>query len=39
VNIVGEHAIQLAIEEGIIDENNIKKIADIPYYQGTVDQG
>jgi hypothetical protein len=37
VNIVGEHAIKLAIEEGIVDENMIKKISGIPYYQGTGD--
>ena len=35
VNIAGEKAIKMAIEEGIIDENMVKKIAGIPYYQGT----
>lgn len=37
VNIVGDHSIKLAIEEGIIDEAMVKKIAGIPYYQGTSD--
>ncbi len=37
VNIVGEHSIKLALEEGIIDESMIKKISGIPYYQGTSD--
>lgn len=37
VNLVGEKAIKLAIEEGLITEDMIKKIAGIPYYQGTTD--
>ncbi|MBN2421305.1 DUF424 family protein [Candidatus Woesearchaeota archaeon] len=37
VNIVGEQSIRLAIEEGIITEEMIKKIKNIPYYQGTSD--
>jgi hypothetical protein len=37
VNLVGEQSIKLAIEEGIIDETMVKKIAGIPYYQGTSD--
>lgn len=35
VNLVGEKIIALAIEEGILDKSMIKKIANIPYYQGT----
>ncbi len=38
VNLVGERTIKLAIEEGIVVEEIIKKIAGIPYYQGTIDQ-
>lgn len=37
INIVGERAIKLAIEEGVIEVNMVKKIANIPYYQGTTD--
>ncbi len=37
INLVGEKAIKLAIEEGIIQEEIVKRIAGIPYYQGTVD--
>lgn len=37
VNIVGEQSIKLAIEEGIITEEMVKKIKNIPYYQGTSD--
>lgn len=36
LNIVGERTIKLAIEEGIVDESVVKKIANIPYYQGKV---
>jgi len=35
INLVGRKAIKLALEEGIIDEDMVKKIADVPYYQGT----
>lgn len=37
VNLVGEKTIKLAIDEGIIDENSVKKISGVPYYQGTAD--
>lgn len=37
VNLVGEKTIKLAIDEGIIVEEVVKKIAGIPYYQGSVD--
>jgi hypothetical protein len=37
VNLVGERAIKLAIEEGIIDNSMVKRIANIPYYQGTTE--
>ena len=37
VNLVGEMTIRLAIEEGIIVAEVVKKIAGIPYYQGTLD--
>jgi len=36
INLVGEKAIQLAIDEGLIDESMVKKISNIPYYQGAV---
>ncbi|HME86958.1 MAG TPA: DUF424 family protein [Candidatus Nanoarchaeia archaeon] len=37
INIVGEKTIALAIEEGLIDEDMVKRIGGIPYYQGSVD--
>lgn len=37
VNLVGEKTVKLAIEEGIITEEMVKKISGIPYYQGTTD--
>lgn len=37
VNLVGEKAIKIAIEEGIIVESVVKRISGIPYYQGTID--
>lgn len=36
VNLVGEKTIKIAIEEGIIDETVVKKIANVLYYQGKV---
>jgi len=33
VNLVGEKAVKLAIDEEIIDEEHVKKIAGIPYAQ------
>ena len=35
-NLVGEKAIKLGIQEGIIDESHVKKIADIPYAQAII---
>ena len=37
INIVGKKTIALALEEGIIDESMIRMIANIPFYQGTID--
>ena len=37
VNIVGDKAIRLAIKEELIDSENIKKIAGIPYAQVNLD--
>ena len=37
VNLIGERTVKLAVEEGIIEENMVKKIAGIPYYQRTID--
>ncbi len=37
INLVGEKAVKLAIDEGVIEENMVKRISGIPYYQGTVD--
>jgi hypothetical protein len=37
VNLVGERTIRLAIDEGIIEEDMVRRIAGIPYYQGTTD--
>ena len=36
VNLVGENAVKLGLEEGIIDEEHIKKIAGIPYAQAVL---
>jgi hypothetical protein len=33
VNLVGEKAVKLGIDEGIIDAEHVKKIAGIPYAQ------
>ena len=33
INLVGEKSIQLAIDEELIDESQVKKIAGIPYAQ------
>lgn len=37
LNLVGEKVVKLAIEEGVIDEDMVKRIKNIPYYQGTID--
>ena len=37
INLVGEKAVQLAIEEGLVDKSMVKTISNIPYYQGSVD--
>ena len=37
INIVGEKSVKLAIDEGIIVEDVVKNISNIPYYQGTID--
>lgn len=36
INLAGEKAIKLGINEGIIDEGHVKKIAGIPYAQAVV---
>ena len=36
VNLVGEKAVKLGIDEGIIDEEHVKKIAGIPYAQAVI---
>ncbi len=33
INLVGEKAVNLAIKEGIIDSDHVKKISNIPYAQ------
>ncbi|TKJ17401.1 hypothetical protein CEE44_02600 [Candidatus Woesearchaeota archaeon B3_Woes] len=33
INLVGEKVINLAIKEGVIDSEHVKKISDIPYAQ------
>jgi len=33
INLVGENVIRIAIEEGIVDENNILRIQNIPHAQ------
>jgi hypothetical protein len=35
-NIVGKRAVKLAIDEGIIDKNNVIKIQDVPHAQMVV---
>ena len=37
-NLVGEKSVKLGIEEGIIDEGQIRFIAGIPYAQGIVEE-
>lgn len=36
VNLVGEEAVKLGVEEGIIDETIIKKVKGVPYAQAIV---
>jgi len=36
VNLVGEKAVNLGIQEGVIDEEHVKKISGIPYAQAVV---
>ncbi|MBN2112007.1 DUF424 family protein [Candidatus Woesearchaeota archaeon] len=36
VNLVGENAVKLGIEEGIIDPGHVKKIGGVPYAQAVV---
>ncbi len=36
VNLVGEKAVSLGIQEGIIDKEHVNKIAGIPYAQAVV---
>ncbi|MGC8663250.1 MAG: DUF424 domain-containing protein [Thermoplasmata archaeon] len=36
INLVGENVIRIAIEEGVIDENNIIRISNVPHAQAVV---
>lgn len=36
INLVGEKAVKLGIDEGVIDEKHVKKIAGIPYAQAII---
>ncbi len=36
VNLVGPVAVRIGVEEGIIDEKNIKKLKAVPYAQAVV---
>lgn len=36
VNLVGPTAIRLGIEEGIIEESNVKKVKGVPYAQAVI---
>lgn len=36
VNLVGEKAVKLGIDEGVVEEGHVKKIAGIPYAQAVV---
>ena len=36
VNLVGEKAVKIGIEEDVIDEENVRKIDGIPYAQATI---
>jgi hypothetical protein len=39
VNLVGEKAVSLGIQEGVIEKEHVKKIAGIPYAQAVVMRG
>jgi hypothetical protein len=36
VNLVGEKAVKLGIDEGIIEEGHVKKISGVPYAQAVI---
>lgn len=36
VNLVGEKAVKLGIDDGVVEEGHVKKIAGIPYAQAVV---
>ncbi len=36
INLVGEQAVKLGIEEGVIEKEQVKKIQGIPYAQATL---
>ncbi|PIN75909.1 hypothetical protein COV18_01880 [Candidatus Woesearchaeota archaeon CG10_big_fil_rev_8_21_14_0_10_37_12] len=36
VNLVGSEAVKLGVEEGVIVDDNIRKIADVPYAQAVL---
>ena len=37
VNLVGKKAVQIGIDEDVIDEDQVKKIKDIPYAQAVIE--
>ena len=39
VNLVGEKAVGLGVQEGVIEPEHVKKIKGIPYAQATVEHG
>jgi len=36
LNLVGEKAVKLGIDEGMIDESHVKKISGVPYAQAVI---
>ena len=36
VNLVGENAVKIGVEEEVIDKDNVLKVSDIPFAQGVV---
>ena len=36
VNLVGEKSVNLGVQEGVIDEEHVKKVAGIPYAQAAI---
>lgn len=36
INLVGKESVNLGIKEGVIDEDNVKSISNIPYAQAAI---